>query len=103
VAKQAQQALAQKAPEQCHADEEGHFACGNLFQDELPIRWTRADWQRVSGSTRHAFFKVLGMLLSAIAISMGAPFWFDLLRRIARGLPLVGKKPEKPEPQAAQS
>ena len=37
--------------------------------------------------------KILGWIVTALAISMGAPFWFDLLRKVVniRG---AGKKPE---------
>jgi len=39
------------------------------------------------------FLKILGWLITALAISFGAPFWFDLLNRLVdlRG---SGKKPE---------
>jgi hypothetical protein len=39
------------------------------------------------------FLKIIGWLLTALAISVGAPFWFDLLNRLVdlRG---SGKKPE---------
>jgi hypothetical protein len=38
-----------------------------------------------SGWLGFALAKVLGWLLTIIAIGQGAPFWFDLLNRIARG------------------
>jgi hypothetical protein len=31
------------------------------------------------------FLKALGLLLTTIALTQGAPFWFDLLRRLTRG------------------
>jgi hypothetical protein len=37
------------------------------------------------------FYKIVGLLLGAFAISLGAPFWFDL---IGRGLSLRGTGPE---------
>jgi hypothetical protein len=37
------------------------------------------------------FYKIVGLLLGAFAISLGAPFWFDL---IGRGLALRGTGPE---------
>jgi hypothetical protein len=40
---------------------------------------------------------VAGLLLTAIAISLGAPFWFDALGKLAR-LRTAGAKP-KPEPE----
>lgn len=38
--------------------------------------------------------KIVGMTLSAIAISLGAPFWFDALGRLS-SLRNTGKKPER--------
>ncbi|HRL12442.1 MAG TPA: hypothetical protein PKX07_11225, partial [Aggregatilineales bacterium] len=29
--------------------------------------------------------KIIGLAVSAVAASQGAPFWFDLLRRLTRG------------------
>jgi len=44
-------------------------------------------------------FKILGWLFSIMAVSMGAPFWFDLLNKLTN-LRGAGKPPEKiPEPQ----
>ena len=49
--------------------------------DALPLGWSRAQPHDVVGWIG----KVVGWLLSAVAISLGAPFWFDLLKRIAPG------------------
>ncbi|MCS6913001.1 MAG: hypothetical protein RMK29_18425 [Myxococcales bacterium] len=38
--------------------------------------------------------KVLGLLLTALAVSLGAPFWFDLLNRISN-IRAVGQRPER--------
>lgn len=40
------------------------------------------------------FWKVLGILLTALAISQGAPFWFDMLQK-AVNLRLAGTPPDK--------
>ncbi|MFI5456576.1 MAG: hypothetical protein ACHRXM_14100 [Isosphaerales bacterium] len=37
--------------------------------------------------------KVLGLLISILAVSMGAPFWFDVLNKMVN-VRLVGKRPE---------
>jgi len=37
--------------------------------------------------------KLMGILLSSLAVSMGAPFWFDLLNKLVN-VRLVGKRPE---------
>lgn len=41
------------------------------------------------------FFKVMGLLTTTIAVSFGAPFWFDLLNKLV-SLRLAGKKPDGP-------
>jgi hypothetical protein len=43
----------------------------------VPLGWHHGDW-----SADHAPNLVLGWLLTAIAISLGAPFWFDILNKI---------------------
>lgn len=53
-------------------------------------------WGNVDLSQLNVFdwiYKVLGWIVTALAISLGAPFWFDLLRKLVniRG---SGKKPE---------
>jgi hypothetical protein len=42
-------------------------------------------------------FKIFGLLISAFAVSLGAPFWFDLLSKFVniRG---AGVPPAKPKP-----
>jgi hypothetical protein len=39
------------------------------------------------------FLKLVGWLITVMAVSLGAPFWFDLLKRIAR-LRSGGRKPD---------
>jgi hypothetical protein len=43
--------------------------------------------------------KILGLLVTVLAISLGAPFWFDLLNRLVN-LRSTGKPPDprRPEP-----
>jgi hypothetical protein len=43
--------------------------------------------------------RLLGYFLTALAISFGAPFWFDLLNKFIQ-LRGAGKKPEEPAPAA---
>ncbi len=47
----------------------------------LPVGWNRDDPRTVPTSTGGWATKALGWLLTAIAISLGAPFWFDLLNK----------------------
>ncbi len=41
--------------------------------------------------------KLAGWLITAVAVSQGAPFWFDLLQKVAN-MRLAGKKPEEEKP-----
>ena len=48
--------------------------------ESFPLGWEGvSDWG-VGGWITHA----LGWLFTAAAVSLGAPFWFDLLSRVAR-------------------
>jgi hypothetical protein len=49
-----------------------------------PVGWNRAvgDVRALPGTVLDWFLKVLGILLSSFAITIGAPFWFDLLNNI---------------------
>ena len=40
--------------------------------------------------------KLAGLLVTAGALSLGAPFWFDLLNKLVN-LRAAGKKPKTPE------
>ena len=65
----------------------------------LPLGWTKDTIPDESASNEPFRFvmswlgKLLGLLITALAISMGAPFWFDLIGRIAR---LRGSGPAEP-------
>ena len=62
----------------------------------LPIGWTEA----ARPSTWYG--ALAGWLLTAIAIAMGAPFWFDLLGRVAR-LRSTGVRPPTSLPLSAEA
>jgi hypothetical protein len=76
----------------------------------LPLGWTlalndprhipleRSGWD----FTGWLLFKLFGLLVSAFAVSLGAPFWFDLLSKFVniRG---AGTPPPKPVKTEAQS
>jgi len=61
----------------------------------LPIGWKCAagDIRAVPSGPLAWFLKVLGILLSAFAVSMGAPFWFDMLNNIVN-LRVSGNPPK---------
>ncbi len=53
----------------------------------LPIGWSSINWQEqwqpsLQGSVLNAVKLFVGWLVSGIAISMGAPFWFNLLNKV---------------------
>lgn len=62
----------------------------------LPIGWT----EEARPSTWYG--AVAGWILTAIAIAMGAPFWFDLLGRVAR-LRSTGVRPPTSLPPSAEA
>jgi hypothetical protein len=58
-------------------------------------------WQDgVPGDAASWFQRLIGWLLSAIAVSLGAPFWFDTLNRVMN-LRNAGKAPDQPAPKTA--
>jgi hypothetical protein len=61
------------------------LAPGDYHADLFPFD-TRANW-----------IKILGLLITALAISLGAPFWFDLLNKVI-SIRTAGRSPaEKPK------
>jgi hypothetical protein len=54
-------------------------AARELGDLNLPIGWGAGRWP--AGGLGW-FEKILGLMISSITISMGAPFWFDILNRI---------------------
>jgi len=73
-----------------HAKQSDAAASRN-FQDDmqkirevgLPLGWTSSatDSRRVPQNWRAWLVKLLGLILTAFAISLGGPFWFDLLNQ----------------------
>ena len=62
----------------------------NLNASGLKLGWTAQAWNSTWQSPLSAFEKLVGLLLSAFAVSMGAPFWFDLLKNLV-SIRSVGK------------
>jgi hypothetical protein len=61
---------------------------------DLPLGWTESEARSLL-DRKHGLRKALGLLLSIIALCVGAPFWFDLLNR------LVGlRRPPEPAPMS---
>jgi hypothetical protein len=51
----------------------------------------RNDWQKKDGPKEWPF-RVVGYLITALAVSLGAPFWFDMLNKMV-SIRAVGKSP----------
>jgi hypothetical protein len=60
-----------------------------LDATKLPLSWKNKpdNW----------LIKILGLLFTALAVSLGAPFWFDMLNKLVN-LRSVGKKPATTKP-----
>jgi hypothetical protein len=54
---------------------------GTLTKMNMPLTWAPAD-EKVPRDLTGWFYKILGLLTTAILVSLGAPFWYDLLGRI---------------------
>jgi hypothetical protein len=63
---------------------------------ELPIGWSleRNDPKALPHGAGGWGLKIIGLLLTAGAVSLGAPFWFDLLNKLIN-IRSVGKQPER--------
>jgi hypothetical protein len=73
----------------------------------LPIGWDTGDdpqrkwpgwhWKRDGGWWDQIYWHGLGWLLTALAISLGAPFWFDVLNKFIVVRSTVKPKEKSPE------
>ena len=70
-----------------------------LQASKLPLWWTKESVRGFSPKlprsslVLNCVLKVLGLTISTMAVSMGAPFWFDMLSKLVN-IRLVGKRPE---------
>jgi len=62
------------------------------IKSPLGLGWKNVDWSEVTWYD--VLTKLLGWIVTALAVSLGAPFWFDLLRKLV-SIRNAGKKPEK--------
>ena len=63
----------------------------------LPIGWNLQD---LPGSATGWMTRVVGWILTAFAISLGAPFWFDVLNKIMVVRSTVKPKEKSPDEPA---
>jgi hypothetical protein len=98
-------AVASAAANQAAAGQSGGDVDSSVRQVQalnLPIGWTPPHrGTTVSTDPRHVpdqvsswLVKLLGMLITVLALSLGAPFWFDALGKLS-GLGKSGPKPAK--------
>jgi hypothetical protein len=67
-------------------------ALNGLQALELPVGWGNGFWNLQKGETPAG--KLVGLLLTVIAISLGAPFWFDAIGRLVN-VRAAGSRPGK--------
>jgi hypothetical protein len=66
----------------------------------LPVGWDRKDARTVPDTVGGWLVKAIGLLLTAIAISLGAPWWFDMLNKIIVVRSTVKPREKSPEEPA---
>lgn len=73
-------------------------AIRNVAELHVPVGWLSPadpkDPRSVPADAAGWVFKIAGLLLTSIALSFGAPFWFDLLQRFV-GIRASGPSPAK--------
>jgi len=71
----------------------------------LPIGWTYGDPKNPTNDPRafrgvdpgNWFLRILGWFITALALSLGAPFWFDLLNKFMVVRATVKPKEKSPD------
>lgn len=56
----------------------------DLLHSHIPLGWSGGFWPAMGYDTYHALLTVLGWLVTAGAVSLGSPFWFDALGRLVQ-------------------
>ena len=95
------QAGAQANPEQKETLDELQARLDKLSAQGLPLGWA-GDKVLSSAEPKQWLTKVAGLLLTALAVSLGAPFWFDLVNKLvnirsAGKIPPPSEKPAQPD------
>ncbi len=70
----------------------------SLASNGIPIGWDKAPWT-YSFEIMSSLMTLMGWIISAFAISLGAPFWFDLLNNFIN-LRQTGAKPDRSDPSS---
>lgn len=97
-------ALAEKSGEACKEEDDSgeciELASQKLIKDnlpELPFGWT--DSPKKAGEW---IKKIIGLLITAVAVSLGAPFWFDIINKLIK-IRAAGVKPKIPSLKKSES
>jgi len=93
-------ATADSVPDAAHAKAVYDAAMAQLRGSQLGFGWSDADLDELGDvwkDGRGFLPKLLGFLFTAVALSLGAPFWFDVLNKIIN-IRLAGRAPnERPK------
>jgi hypothetical protein len=68
-----------------------------LAQLGLPIGWDRHNRLSMPADLDGWLFKLLGLAITTLAVSLGAPFWFDTLNRVMVVRSTVKPKEKSPD------
>jgi hypothetical protein len=84
------------APDPAHARAVYDSAMTQLDRAQLGFGWSAADAQGVwvDPQLGSVLRKLLGLLITAVALSLGAPFWFDVLNKIVN-IRSTGRAPDE--------
>lgn len=63
------------------------------IESPLGIGWTSEQFKELNSSSTNWILKIVGWLVTALSITLGAPFWFDLLRKLVN-IRNAGTKPD---------
>ena len=101
-ARERAEALSSSEMAACQADSQAP-ACRQLLGslsggDVLPLGWDLETIQSLD--LQDVGLLILGLALTVLAVSRGAPFWFDVLRRFSTGLVSSGPRPSPAPPPA---
>ena len=82
----------------------------NCVQDNLSgvLGWTLHEWNRLCAGqpwmvALNVLLKLMGLAITALAVSMGAPFWFDVINKVANLRATLKPKPRTVAVPAAQT
>jgi len=73
-----------------------HFPLGWTRDSVAALGWTKEPFH-IWSTLWETLIKALGLFLTGLAVSLGAPFWFDMLNKFIN-LRAAGTKPEKMTP-----